>query len=156
MSQSPVFDEAAAHRYFSATCFNRTWELLDKADRTAEETEAMVACCLASLWHWRQRPDCTRRNLSIGYWQLSRVYAVAGQAQNCWRYGELCLRASEGEEPFYLGYAYEALARAARLAGDSDLTRQYLRHAEELVGQLSEGEEREMLTKDLNSLAMEG
>jgi len=159
-SSQPVgqsdFDEAAAHRFFSATCFNRTWELLDKPERTPEETEAMIACSLSSLWHWRQRPDCSRRNLSIGYWQVSRVYAVAGQAQNAWRYGELCLKASEGEEPFYLGYGYEAMARAARLAGELDLARQYLRHAEELAGQLSEGEEREMLTKDLNSLVTEG
>ena len=156
MSEPPAFDEGGAHRFFSATCFNRTWELLDKADRTAEETEAMIACSLASIWHWRQRPDCTRRNLSIGYWQVSRVYSVAGQAQNAWHYGELCLRVSEGEEPFYLGYAYESLARAARLAGDADLTRQYLRHADEMAGQLPDGEEREMLSKDLNSLGVEG
>lgn len=152
MDQPPALDEAAAHRFFSAACFNRTWELLDKADRTPEDDEAMIACCLASLWHWRQRPDVSKRNLSIGYWQASRVYAVLGQAQNAWRYGELCLRISEGEEPFYLGYAYEALARAAQLAGDASLTQQYLRHADELAAQLPEGEEREMLTQDLRSL----
>jgi hypothetical protein len=153
MSQPPAFDEAAAHRFFSATCFNRTWELLDKTERSAEEHEDLIACALASLWHWRQRPDCGRRNLSIGFWQVSRVYAVLGQAQNAWRYGELCLKVSEGEEPFYLGYAYEALARAAKMAGDNELSRQYRRHGEELAGQLPDGEEREMLTKDLHSLA---
>lgn len=152
MSEPPVFDETASHRYFSTSCFNRTWEWLDKPDRSREDDEAMLECCQASLWHWRQRPDCTRRNLSIGYWQASRVYAVLGQAQNAWRYGELCLKASEGEEPFYLGYAYEALARAAKVAGDMELTLQYRRHAEELAVQLPDGEEREMLTKDLMSL----
>ena len=152
MSQPPL-DEAAAHRYFSADCFNRTWELLDKSDRSPEESETMVACALASVWHWRQRPDCAPRNLSIGYWQVSRVYAVLGQAQNAWHYGELCLKASEKEEPFYLGYAYETLARAARLAGDNELKVRYLRHAQELAGQLPDGEEREMLNKDLNELS---
>lgn len=152
MSQTPPFDEAAAHRYFSAACFNRTWELLDKPDRTPEDNELLIASALASLWHWRQRPDCTPRNWSVGYWQISRVYAVLGQAQNAWRYAELCLRASEGETPFYLGYAYEALARAAKLAEDGELARQYLRHAEELAAQLPDGEEREMLTKDLREL----
>lgn len=153
MNQAPALDEAAAHRYFAGACFNRTWELLDQADRTPEDDEAMIACCLASLWHWQQRPDVSRRNLSIGYWQVSRVYAVLGQAQNAWRYGELCLRISEGEEPFYVGYAYEALARAAQLAGDANLTQQYLRHAEELAAHLPEGEEREMLVQDLRNLA---
>jgi hypothetical protein len=152
MSQTNALDEMAAHRFFSAACFNRTWEWLDEPDRTPDEDEAMIACCLASLWHWRQRPDVARRNLSIGYWQASRVYAVLGQAQNAWRYGELCLRVSEGEEPFYLGYAYEALARAAKIAGDAELTLQYCRHADELAAQLPDGEEREMLTKDLREL----
>jgi len=68
----------------------------------------------------------------------------------------MCLKASEGEEPFYGGYAYEALARAAKLAGDMELTRQYLRHAKEFASQLPDGEEREMLIKDLNSLEAEG
>jgi hypothetical protein len=156
MSQPPSFDEAAAHRYFSAACFNRTWELLDKPERTPEDNDLLIAAALASLWHWRQRLDCARRNLSIGYWQISRVYSVLGQAQNAWRYAEWCLKVSEGEEPFYLGYAYEALARAAKLADDGELARQYLRHADELAAQVPDGEEREMLTRDLNELASGG
>src|SRR5688572_8043756 len=104
MTSTSNFDEAAAHRYFSATCFNRTWDWLDKANRSSDDDEAMIACCLASLWHWLQRPDCTPRNRSVAFWQVSRVYAMVGQPQNAWRYGELCLKASEGEEPFYLGY----------------------------------------------------
>ena len=151
MTQAPPLD-LAAHCHFAAACFNHTWELLDKPGRTPEDDEAMIACCLASLWHWRQRPDCTPRNLSVGYWQASRVYAVLGQPQNAWRYGELCLKASEGEEPFYLGYAYESLARAAKAAGDADLQARYRRQAEELAAQLPEGEERELLAKDLKSL----
>jgi len=152
MIQSPPFDLAAAHRHFSADCFNQTWQLMDRADRSSDDNEAMIACCLASIWHWRQRPDCAARNLSISYWQASRVYALLGQASNAWRYGELCLKASENEEPFYLGYAYEALARAALVAEDHDLKEQYRRHAEQLASLVSEGEDRDMLTKDLLSL----
>lgn len=152
MSASPSLDIAAAHRYFAAACFNQTWEFMEKGDRTADDTTAMIHSCLASLWHWRNRADCTSRNLSIGYWQASRVYALADQPENAWRYGELCLKASEGEEPFYLGYAYEAMARAAKKAGDTDLSNQYRRHAEQLAAQVPEGEEREMLLKDLREL----
>jgi hypothetical protein len=152
MSALP-FDLAAAHRYFAAYCFNEAWKWMDITDRSADDTEAMIQCCLASLWHWRQRSDATSRNLSIGYWQASRVYALAGQAANAWRYGELCLKASEGEEPFYLGYAYEALARAARMAGDEPLSRQYLQQAQQFAAQVPEGEERSMLLQDLASLS---
>ena len=33
MSEQPGFDLQAAHRYFSAACFNQAWDLIDKADR---------------------------------------------------------------------------------------------------------------------------
>jgi hypothetical protein len=62
----------------------------------------MLHCAFAGLWHWTQRLDCTATNRSIGYWQISRIYALLGQADNAHRYGELCLKASQepGVEPF--------------------------------------------------------
>ncbi|WP_395741367.1 hypothetical protein [Prosthecobacter sp.] len=72
-------DSASLHRAFSADCFNRTWQLLEKPDRTAEDDEQMLLLAMASLWHWTQREDCTLRHRSIGYWQVSRVYAVRGK-----------------------------------------------------------------------------
>ncbi|MBL8850512.1 MAG: hypothetical protein JNG89_12600, partial [Planctomycetaceae bacterium] len=50
-------DRAAAHRQFSGECFNRTWELIDKQDRTPADDEQMLLRSLASLWHWTQRAD---------------------------------------------------------------------------------------------------
>ena len=72
------FDPAKAHN-FSAHCFNIEWELIDKPERTPAENEQMILYALASLWHWTQRPDCSTTNLSIGYWQAARVYALAGE-----------------------------------------------------------------------------
>ncbi len=77
MTSSSV-KEPEPHRYFSAQCFNRAWELIRRIDRTELESEQMLLLAQASLWHWTQRPDCTPRNLSIGYWQLSRVFALLG------------------------------------------------------------------------------
>ena len=77
---SPDFDLDAAHRHFSAACFNGVWELIDKPSRSPDEDRLMVSMCHASLYHWQQRPDCTSRSFSIGYWQLSRVYALLEQA----------------------------------------------------------------------------
>ena len=103
------------HKKLSADCFNRTWELLDKKNRTAEENERMTSLAHASLAHWRMREDCTDHNLGIGYWQLSRVCSVLGQGNNAERYGGQCLHVSGKETPFYLAYAHEALTRAALL-----------------------------------------
>lgn len=118
MPAPPTFDLARAHEYFAAHCFNAAWPLIEKPDRSADDAEALVALGHASLWHWTQRPDCSDKNLSVGHWLLSRIYAVIGDAAGAQRYAYSCLRFSEreGVAPFYLGYAYEALARSAETA----------------------------------------
>src|SRR5271154_4132919 len=114
----PDINESDAHRFFSASCFNRAWDLIRKADRTHSENEQMLLLSQSSLWHWTQRRDCTPRNLSIGYWQLSRVQALLGHAEDARASALECLRQSEGKAPFYVGYAHEALARSAAVMGD--------------------------------------
>lgn len=105
------------HQYLSADCFNKCWTLIDKTNRSPEDVEDMILLAHASLWHWKQRQDCKPVNLSIGYWQVSRVYALADEYEMARLFGEKCLKVGRGNQlpPFYLGYAYEALARAEAL-----------------------------------------
>jgi cation transport regulator ChaB len=154
MAEEAQFDAAGAHRYFSAACFNKAWEYLDKTDRTSDDDQRMIETTLASVWHWTQRPDCTDTNLSIGYWQASRVYATVGSAAEAYRYGELCLKASqvEGMPPFYLGYAYEALARAALVMGDRAKMGEHLSQARRVADTVPDLEARKALVADLDTL----
>lgn len=147
-------DLEKAHRYFSASCFNLAWDYIDKQARTAEEDLAMLQAGMASFWHWTQRPDHTSRNLSIGYWQLSRIFALLKQVDLARQYGILCLQASqgEGELPFFLGYAYEALARTEALAGNSSKRDEYLRQAHDLSDRVTDLEDRQRLLDDLRSI----
>ena len=148
-------DTAAAHRHFSTACFNAAWNLLDKQDRSADEADGMVFLAHASAWHWTQRKDCTPRNLSISYWQLSRVYAVIGQGERAWHYGERCLAISRDEVPFYLGYAHEALARAAALLNDEEALTAHLKTAWEFAAAVTEPEEKKMLVLDLDTIGQQ-
>jgi hypothetical protein len=154
MADAPAFDMDVVNEYFSVECFNRAWDLLDKPTRTPEQNQQMIQLSIASLWHWTQRGDCTDTNLSIGYWQTSRVYAVAGLAEEAHRYGELCLEVSQkpGVPPFYLGYAHEALARAARVAGDSKVAQQHLAEARRIADAVPDPEGRAQLLTDLDAL----
>ena len=131
MPDQPSFDLQAAHRHFSVECFNRAWDLIDKAGRTADEDDEMLRLSLASTWHWTQRQDCTPTNLSVGYWQTARIYTLIRQVENARRNGRLCLKASQaqGAEQFTLGYAYEALARAEMIAGEQAQMEVYLEQA---------------------------
>ena len=103
MNDAPPFDVPLAHREFSAAAFNLAWDLIEKSDRTPEEDMQLVCRAAASLWHWSQREDVTDQNLSVGYWQLSRVFAILGEANMAKRCGELCLSKSTNAEPFYVG-----------------------------------------------------
>ncbi|HEY69207.1 MAG TPA: hypothetical protein G4O08_01345 [Anaerolineae bacterium] len=154
MTKQPEFDLQAAHRYFSATCFNMAWGLMDKSERTAEEDEMMIRLSLASHWHWTQREDYAKTNESIAYWQTSRIYAMLGQGETARHYGQLCLAASRGEDipPFALGFAYEALARAEMVAGDRDKMEAYLNKARQAAEAIQEAESKKMLEKDLDTI----
>jgi hypothetical protein len=154
MSENRALDVQQAHRYFSAECFNGTWDLLDKSERTSEEEQQMIEQCLASVWHWTQRDDCTDTNMSIGYWQASRVYAVVGLADEARRYGQLCLDVSNRSDvpPFYVGYAHEALARAEVVAGNAGIAATHLAEARRVAGGVTDPEAKKMLTADLDEL----
>ena len=89
---SSDFDLAAAHRYFAVDCFNATWELIDKKDRTAEGKDEM------------------------------------------------------------LGYAYEALARSAALAGKTEDRRRFLGLARDFAEKVEEPDERKLLLDELATI----
>ena len=154
MADGPGFDVDAAHKFFSADCFNKTWELMDKADRTAEEDEQMLRLSLASHWHWTQRPDCAPTHMSVAYWQTSRVCAILGQAEDARRYAHLCLAASKGDDvlPFYLGYAYEALARAESVAGNAEKAQEHVREARRVAETMPDPEAKKQLLTDLETI----
>jgi hypothetical protein len=155
MNKQPDFDLQATHKYYSAHCFNRAWDYIDLPKRTPDEENTMLQLSLASLWHWTQREDSTFTNLSIGYWQVARVFALLRQADNARTYGKLCLEAAqeEGVQPYYSGAAYEALARAEFVAGDQTAMQEYLDQAHQIVETLTDHEEKEMLLKDLATIA---
>jgi hypothetical protein len=152
MPHPPDFNVEAAHQYFAAQCFNQAWDLIDKKDRCPDEDLQMVALNQASLYHWSQRPDNNDQHRSVGYWQASRIHSLLGNSAEARRYAEICLSYSRGLQPFFLGYAYEALARAAKVAGDGSSCSQYLAAAEEQVKSIVLKEDRELLEKDLASL----
>jgi hypothetical protein len=152
MSSATPLDTRAAHRYFSADCFNRAWALIEKPDRSPEDNRQMLLLAQASLWHWTQRDDCTDQNLSIGYWQLSRICALLGDHKAAIQYGDLCLHHSQGQPPFYLGYAHESLARAAQLSGDTLRAAQHLNEARRLLAEITDAADRTSLENDVNSI----
>jgi tetratricopeptide (TPR) repeat protein len=148
----PNFNAKEVHEHFSKRCFNQAWDLIDKSDRTPEDNEQMLLLSQAALWHWTQRPDCTDKNLSIGYWQLSRIYALLGEAENAGKSGQKCLEKTPAGDPFLMGYAYEALARAEVVAGNLDQAKAHYVKAAAFAEQVTAKDDQELLLKDLKEL----
>ncbi|WP_240633062.1 hypothetical protein [Paenibacillus montanisoli] len=110
------------HKELASSCFNKVWDLLSKEDRTEQENDEMVHLCHSSFWHWTQVEEHTATNLSVGYWQLARVYAEIGQGSPALEYANKCIKVSADAEldAFYMAYAYEAAARAYSVLNKMD------------------------------------
>ena len=140
------------HTFFSVYCFNTAWSLMEKTNRTPEEDEQMILLSQTSIWHWIQRDDCKNANLSVGYWQASRIHSILGHADEARRYAQMCLRHSQEEGPFLRAYAHEALARAEKVAGNGGAAAQYHAEALQLAESVEEADDRKLLLDDLASI----
>jgi hypothetical protein len=113
------------HRQFAVDCFNGTWGLLDKTDRTAEDNFKMIHMAHASRYHWGEIG--TPLEFARGDWQISRVYAVLGMGEAAYMYAENCLKhcLENYIDDFDLAFAYEALTRASAILGDNAKLEEY-------------------------------
>lgn len=158
MAKRTEFDIGAAHKHFSVICFNKAWELIEKSDRTSEDDEQMIRLSLASHWHWTQRNDYGPKNASIAYWQTSRVFAILGRGNEARRYGQLCLEVSQNKAipPFFLGYAYEALARSEAVSANPEEMDEYLNLMNQIVEKITDSDEKKMLLDDMATIRSVG
>ncbi len=145
------------HKKMAVDLFNFTWTLIEKKKRTQEDDDQMISAAHASRYHWSQRVVLGAGkpiNLGRGDWQISRVYAVLQRAEparyHAQRYLDICQE--QGIADWDLAYAYEALARAAAVAGDEKGTAKYLKLAKEAGGKIEDEETRKPFFSDLETI----
>lgn len=140
------------HKKLGISLFNQVWDLIDKADRSEDETESMINAAHASLYHWMQVGEPV--NFARGEWQVSRVYSLAGRAEPALHHAanslRICLQNSIGD--FDLAFAYEAMARAYALAGNKQKTKENVDLAMAASGSIREKEDRDYLLRELNTI----
>jgi DNA-binding transcriptional MerR regulator len=139
-------------RRLAATLFNRTWELLEKPERSIVDDDEMIHATHASRHHWGVVGTPT--HWARGEWQCSRVYSVLGRAEPALHHANRCLALVTEHDlsAFDLGCAHEALARAYRVAGDQALVSEHLGAADEAAARIDDAEDRKILTDDLDDL----
>lgn len=115
----------SANLEFAKTLFNETWDLIDKKNRTEEETITMLHKAHASCYLWREANSPLHN--ARGEWQVSRVYSILGEGRLALLHGAyslaLCLDNNIGD--FDLAFGYEAIARAYKVLGDEALQEEH-------------------------------
>lgn len=131
------FDEEEAHKKFAADFFNKTWEYIEKKNRSEEDDEKMINLAHASRLHW----DFAGSYLQYqrGEWMLSLIYSLVGRGEPALYHAERCLELTDkygdieeyGFEDFDIAFAYECMARAHKVAGNEEEYNKYYELAEE-------------------------
>lgn len=137
-------------RQLAVDLFNHCWTLLARDRRSRDEDDEMLHAAHASRFHWGRvgGPE----NRARGEWQCSRVYCVLGRAEPALHHARRCLELCEehGLADWDLAFAYEALARAHRVAGDDGEAERFRELARTVP--VAEAEDRELLESDLASI----
>jgi hypothetical protein len=141
------------HRSLGIELFNKTWDLMDKTDRTPTEDATMLELAHASAYHWS---FCgTVVNQQRGYWLISRVYAVLVIPDACLLFAKLCRECTESGlsemEDFDVAFSFEALARAYALNGELKKTAEMFKSAIEAGNLMKDEEDRKIFSESLNS-----
>lgn len=141
-------------RLLAAQLFNETWRLLELEGRSRDDDDRMIHTAHASRYHWGQVPGVTPAHLARGEWQISRVYAVLGRPEPALHHArrvlDLCQENGIGD--WDLAFAYEALARAHAVAGDTAQARHYSDQALSAAQHIAEDGERELVLADLETI----
>jgi len=144
------------HRQVAVDLFNHVWTLMDSPDRTTAQDDEMLHAAHASRYHWGLVGEPV--NLARGEWQCSRVYAILGRGEPAIHHGRRCLEICQAEDigDFDLAFAYEALARAHLVNGDSEASAGYRSQAARAGGNIADQEDRAHFEDELASLASAG
>ena len=140
------------HKEQAISCFNATWDLIDKKTRSPEEALTMIHLAHASRYHWGVVGTPT--HFTRGEWQISRVYSILGLGESALFHGKQALRYCIENEiaDFDLAFAYEALARAYGVLGDETHKNLYLEMARTSAEGIQDQGNKDYLLSELSSL----
>jgi tetratricopeptide (TPR) repeat protein len=151
---TPGTGSATDARLLAAQLFNETWRLLELEGRSRDDDDRMIHTAHASRYHWGQVPGVTPAHLARGEWQISRVYAVLGRPEPALHHArrvlDLCQENGIGD--WDLAFAYEALARAHAVAGDTAQARHHTDQALAAAHDIAEDDERALVLADLETI----
>lgn len=149
MAEEKTMSLPEAHQHFAVECNNRTWDLIEKPDRTPEEDVEMIHQAHASCRHWSAVGEPV--NLVRGHYVVAKVYFAVGMTEPArfWARKTWEQTVELGLESWDYAFACEIMARAHAAAGEKDQHEELYRKAQDAVAGLGEGE-RELCQGELD------
>jgi hypothetical protein len=140
------------HKEEAVRCFNATWGLIDKSDRTHEDDLNMIHMAHASRYHWGQIG--TALEFTRGEWQVSRVYSLLGMGNSALFHAKEALRLclDNGIGDFDLAFAYEAMARAHAVLGNQGDKSAFIEKAKEAAKAIAEEADRKYVESEISTI----
>jgi tetratricopeptide (TPR) repeat protein len=133
--------EQEFHRKIAAECFNKTWDYLEKKNRTPKDDESMLNLAHSSRYHWSFVGNA--RNFTVGDWQISRVYSALNQPDLAVHFAKTSLETCQKNDlSELLASAYEGVARAYAVAKEYATAKEYVDKArQQLRGAVLDAED---------------
>jgi len=126
-SQPANLTEEQFHKKMAVDLFKRTWDLLDKPERTPGENDELIHAGHASRFHWGKvgKP----LNLARGEQQLSHIYAMLKRAEPALYHGQRALEICQanGIADFDIAFAGSSLCCVGRMVADGGVAGSQLR-----------------------------
>lgn len=153
MTEEKKYSEKEAHKKFAVECFNLTWNLLGKKDRTVEEVDKMIHTAHASCYHWDEIG--TPLEFERGEWQISRVYSVLGRGEPALYHAKRCLEICRKNNigDFDIAFSYEAMARAYSIAGNKTECEKHIQLAKEAGETIKKKEDKDYFLGELKTIS---
>jgi len=138
------------NREFAVSTFNGTWNLLDRAELSADEQIELERMACASLYHWSVIGGA--QELAMGEWLLARVYIRLGYGHEALRHASIAAElASRNEVADYLkASTLEGLARAHAMMGIADDAISLRAAAVSALDEIADPEDRELIESQIS------
>jgi hypothetical protein len=140
------------HRRFAIELFNRSWDLLEQADRSPDEDAELLAAAFGSAYHWRQVG--TAENWALGDHQIAKAASAVGQPTLALDYARRALEEIELGRfgNWQIAAAYEGMARACAVAGDISGRDYWVQRCTVALGAVPDAGDRSVVAEQLLNL----
>ncbi|HMQ80737.1 MAG TPA: hypothetical protein PKE39_10035 [Ignavibacteria bacterium] len=155
MKNEPDFNIDKAHRWFGVEFNNAIFPLLEKENRTDEETQQMIQMAFASTLHWSRFSGCKIENRARGENMIATVLTYAGMKDASIFYAkrnhDIVFSNLDGVADFDISYALMIMARAYALNERFAEAEQFYQQCLDSIDEIKDEEDKKIVQSDLNN-----